>query len=89
MDCDTGKQTHAAEYPLADSTYSKLLLDLKKHDFSTVTPELRTNILSFYSDRGAFHKQAHKRWKQTEAALAQLRSSQNPPVAGQSGSSGN
>ncbi len=90
MDCDTGKQTHAAEYPLADSTYSKLLLDLKKHDFSTVTPELRANILSFYSDRAAFHgKRNHKGWKETQRALAELKTSGNMPATGQLGSSGN
>ncbi|HYM11815.1 MAG TPA: zinc dependent phospholipase C family protein [Bryobacterales bacterium] len=49
-DFDTGKPTRAGEYELADETYAKLLDRLARKNFTGVTPELRTNILAFYSD---------------------------------------
>ena len=49
MDFDTGKPTTQGEYSLADETYSKLLRDHSKNGFSAVTPELRANLLRFYS----------------------------------------
>jgi hypothetical protein len=48
-DLDTGKPTKAGEYGLADRTYGKLLEELARKHFQSVTPELRTNILAFYS----------------------------------------
>jgi hypothetical protein len=76
-DCDTGRDTHAAEYSLADDTYSHLLLDLARHNFASVSPELRTNILSYYSDPNApFHdKRNRKHWQETIGALQQLKNS--------------
>ena len=74
-DCDTGKDTAAAEYPLADKTYAQLLDDLAQDDFSTATPELRSNILAFYSDLNApYHtKKNRKQWARTEKELARLK----------------
>jgi hypothetical protein len=51
MDFDTGIKTSAGEYGLADETYSKLLISLKDKNFTTLTPSLKQNILSFYADR--------------------------------------
>ena len=50
VDFDTGKPTVAAEYPLTDDAYAKLLAELTDRKFARMTPELRQNILSFYSD---------------------------------------
>ncbi len=74
-DCDTGKETSAAEYPLADNTYAQLLDDLAQNDFATATPELRSNILTFYSDLNApYHtKKNRKEWARTEKELEQLK----------------
>lgn len=47
-DCDTGKETHLAEYPLADATYAELAIDIAKDGFRKTTPELRESILSFF-----------------------------------------
>jgi hypothetical protein len=81
-DCDTGRKTAAAEYPLADVTYSKLLQDQSKKQFALMTPELRSNILGFYSNLNApYHdKKNRKSWKKTMLALEQLKNWQPPPV---------
>jgi len=47
-DCDTGQETRAGEYVLADLTYARLLNDLADHNFEHVSPELRENILAFF-----------------------------------------
>jgi hypothetical protein len=82
-DCDTGQPTSAAEYSLADKTYARLLDDLSEDDFTTSTPELRGNILEFFSDLNApFHtKKNRKSWEQTERELKQLKGFQPDPVA--------
>ncbi len=84
-DFDTGRKTAAAEYPLADVTYSQLLQDQSKKNFKLMTPELRSNILEFYSNLNApYHdKKNHKSWKKTMLALEQLKNWQPPPVQNQ------
>jgi hypothetical protein len=74
-DCDTGRKTAAAEYPLADKAYARLLDDLSQDDFKTATPELRANILAFYSDPNApYHtKTNRKSWARTQRELEQLK----------------
>jgi Zinc dependent phospholipase C len=49
-DLDTGRPTSAAEYDLADKTYARLLKLLAKDGYARTTPELRANVLGFYSD---------------------------------------
>jgi Zinc dependent phospholipase C len=49
-DLDSGNPTKIAEYSLTDHTYAKLLGQLAKSKFDHTTPELRSNILQFYSD---------------------------------------
>ncbi len=48
-DFDTGRETRYSEYPLTDSTYSDLTVSIAKDEFQHTTPELRNNILKFYS----------------------------------------
>src|SRR5579864_435819 len=50
MDFDTGQATHEGEYVLTDKAYAHLLDQLAQHNFEQVTPDLRDNILAFYSD---------------------------------------
>jgi hypothetical protein len=52
-DLDTGNETQAAEYSLADDTYAQLLAQISGRKFDHVSPELRENILRFYSDLSA------------------------------------
>jgi len=49
-DLDDGKTTEAAEYTLADATYASLLAKLAAQKFDGTSPQLRDNILEFYSD---------------------------------------
>ncbi len=49
-DLDDGKPTEAAEYTLADDAYAHLLTKLSASKFVATTPQLRSNILLFYSD---------------------------------------
>jgi len=49
-DLDSGNVTKAAEYTLADTTYANLLAKLSTQKFDQTPPELRNNILGFYSD---------------------------------------
>jgi hypothetical protein len=49
-DLDDGKTTKAAEYTLADETYANLLAQLTARKFDGTSPQLRDNILGFYSD---------------------------------------
>src|ERR1700684_849018 len=49
-DFDTGNLTKAAEYTLTDDSYAKLLTQLSERKFNLTSPELRANILDFYSD---------------------------------------
>lgn len=49
-DLDTGNPTKAAEYRLTDESYAKLLARLSAGTFALMTPELRANLLDFYSD---------------------------------------
>src|SRR5271157_5572895 len=74
-DFDTGKETRAAEYSLTDETYAKLLGQLAQRKFDLTSPDLRDNILSFYSDLSApiETKKDTPRWQAVLASLDQLR----------------
>jgi hypothetical protein len=53
------------------------LLDLARHDFTGMSPELRANLLAFYRDAkpavGNGNKADQKAWADTLAALEKLR----------------
>jgi hypothetical protein len=74
-DFDTGQPTKAAEYALADDAYAKLLAQLSERKFTLMSPELRTNILDFYSDLsvGIETKKDEVRWQGVLTGLDQLR----------------
>jgi hypothetical protein len=81
-DFDTGKETKAAEYILTDEAYAKLLGQLAEHKFERTTPELRDNILSFYSDLSLplETKKDSPRWQNVLASLDQLKLATPTPV---------
>ena len=84
-DLDSGQPTKAAEYSLTDDTYAKLLGQLSSRKFDATTPELRANILDFYSDLSASFdtKKVPDDWKKVLAELDQLKSmTPVPTVAG-------
>jgi hypothetical protein len=81
-DLDTGKLSKPAEYSLADDTYAKLATKLASLDPSRVSPELRQNVLAYFSDPELpFHtKKKHKDWRKTLEAIRRLKG--EAPVAG-------
>ena len=84
-DLDSGQATKAAEYSLTDDTYAKLLAQLSSRKFDGTTPELRANILDFYSDLSAPFdtKKVPADWEKVQAELDQLKSmTPVPTVAG-------
>ncbi len=74
-DFDTGHDTRAGEYGLTDKTYARLLDQLAGHNFDQITPDLRANILAFYSDPAAPNatKKKPADWQKTEAEVEKLR----------------
>jgi hypothetical protein len=75
MNLDLGRPTRAGEYRLADKAYSDLVTKLHKHEFNNVTPELRKNILEFFSDRNASiaTKKDSGDWRKIRLALDELK----------------
>ncbi len=75
-DFDTGKPTVAGEYGLTDEAYAKLLDKLAGRKFAAVTPELRANILDFYSTGNVpvFAKKEPEDWNKALSNLALLKS---------------
>jgi len=75
-DLDSGNITKAAEYSLTDDTYATLLAQLSDRKFDRTSPELRDNILQFYSDLSASiaTKNDQVRWQGVLTALGQLKS---------------
>jgi Zinc dependent phospholipase C len=75
-DFDTGKETKAAEYSLTDETYAKLLAQLTSRKFDLTSPDLRENILNFYSDLSLplETKKDAAQWQSVLASLDQLKS---------------
>src|SRR5467141_3711751 len=75
VDFDTGQETKAAEYSLTDDTYAKLLSRLSEHKFNGVTPDLRDNILHFYSDLSApiNTKKDKVKWQKVLSSLEELK----------------
>jgi hypothetical protein len=81
-DFDTGKETKAAEYSLTDETYAKLLGQLAARKFDLTSPDLRANILSFYSDLSLplETKKDAGRWQAVLVDLDQLKLVSPVPV---------
>jgi len=80
-DFDTGKMTHAGEYGLTDKAYAHLLDQLAHDNFQQISPELRSNILAFYSDTAApvATKRNASAWAKTQEELQRLQDVLLPP----------
>lgn len=74
-DFDTGKPTVAGEYGLTDEAYAKLLDKLAGRKFAEVTPELRKNILDYYSTTNVpvYAKKEPGKWNQALKNIALLK----------------
>jgi hypothetical protein len=79
-DLDDGSGTRAAEYSLADETYASLLAGLAEGRFNQTSPQLRANILDFYSDLSLpiETKKDASRWQKVLSDLDLLKSA--PPL---------
>jgi len=82
-DLDSGQPTKAAEYSLADNAYAKWLGQLSERKFDRISPELRANILDFYSDLSApiEMRKDEGDWKNVLSELDQLKSITPTPIA--------
>jgi hypothetical protein len=74
-DFDTGKPTRAGEYELADDAYAELVIKLDKNKFAKTSPQLRQNIIDFYSNPNApiATKKDKDDWQKTVVALDKLK----------------
>jgi hypothetical protein len=81
FDLDSGQLATAAEYSLSDDTYATLLGRLAKNKFDETSPELRSNVLAFYSDLSLpiATKKDPARWQEVLTDLSQLQFA--PPAA--------
>ena len=88
---DVGESTGPGQYQLEDKTYAELLDRLAEQKFAGISPELRANILSYYSDLNAPYatKKDPKAWAKLQAELADLKhtspAATEADTAGQSG----
>jgi hypothetical protein len=75
FDLDSGQPTKATEYSLSDDSYAKLLAQLSGGKFDRTSPELRANILDFYSDLSVpiETKKDQVRWQGVLTELEQLK----------------
>ncbi|MGH9683544.1 MAG: zinc dependent phospholipase C family protein [Candidatus Acidiferrales bacterium] len=72
---DTGTVTPPGKYALADQAYATLLEKLAKNHFAQVSPELRKNILDYYSDPNApiaMRWKKKKQWAKVVQEVAAL-----------------
>jgi len=75
LNFDTGQETKPAQYSLTDETFAKILDQLAKEKFSTVTPEIRAEILEYYSnlDLPIETKKDKDDWKKLLGELDELK----------------
>jgi hypothetical protein len=74
---DTGTVTTPGQYPLADQTYADLLDRLQKNNFASLSPEMRTTLLTYYGDLSApfATKKDKKEWAKVVRNFNQLKAS--------------
>jgi zinc dependent phospholipase C len=82
-DLDDGKTTNAGEYTIADETYARLLAKLTVEKFDAMSPELRDNILTFYSDLSMpiETRRDPARWRAVLTNLDELKTVATSPIA--------
>jgi hypothetical protein len=77
-DFDTGQLTRPGEYRLADETYAELAEKLADKDPDKVSPDIRANVLNYFSDLSQPYavKKDPKKWVKTVAAIEKLKGEQ-------------
>jgi hypothetical protein len=81
-DLDSGNPTKAAEYSLTDETYASLLAKLSAQKFDQTSPQLRDNVLAFYSDLSMpiETRKDPARWQAVLTGLSELKAVTLSPV---------
>jgi hypothetical protein len=72
FDFDTGKPVRAGEYGLADKTYMQLLDRLSAHGMQKVKPDVRENILAYFSEQPKIDRTCRKERKSWEKTIVEL-----------------
>src|SRR5882724_4858686 len=80
---DVGEFTPPGKYRMNDDAHAKLLYKLAEQNFADVPPDLRAELLDFFSDPNAPYatKRNPKLWTKVEAELQQLKSKTPQPVS--------
>jgi zinc dependent phospholipase C len=81
-DLDSGQATKPAEYSLTDDAYARLLAQLSQRKFDLTSPELRADMLQFYSDLSVpiETKKDHVLWQIVLTDLSELKSTPQAPT---------
>jgi hypothetical protein len=79
LDCDTGKPTQPGEYSLSDRTYAVLVNKLTDEGPDQVAPDLRENILQYFShgDPKLSRRKEQKMWEEARKKLGLLQPAEN------------
>jgi Zinc dependent phospholipase C len=79
---DTGTVTPPGVYFMNDDVHAELIEKLAKQNFAGITPDLRAELLQYYSDPNAPNatKRKPKDWAKLQDALQQLKSAPPPQV---------
>ena len=80
---DTGAPTKPGAYFMADRAYARLVDDLAKNRFQSISPDVKSNILAYYQDPAApiVTKKSRKDWERLNTELSELRDAP-PSLAG-------
>jgi hypothetical protein len=83
-DLDSGNATRATEYSLTDNAYAGLLARLSARNFDLTSPQLRDNILEYYSDLSLpiETRKDPARWQRVLTDLSGLKAIVPSPVSG-------
>jgi zinc dependent phospholipase C len=82
---DTGKSDPPGVYFMNDDVHARLVEELAKTNFKSMTPALRAELTQFYSDPNAPYatKRKPKEWAKLQAALQLLKQAPAVPVEAQ------
>jgi hypothetical protein len=74
INLDTGRPTSPGEYHYGDMTFAKLLHQLERAHFATITPALQDNLVGFYSDstHDSMRRKA-RQWRRVQRELEELK----------------
>ncbi len=81
---DTGQPTTPGKYDLADRAYARLLDRLARHDFASLPPSLRRNLLDFFADLNGPNRtrECPRMWRKTVKDVEKLKAQGARPGVG-------